>query len=88
VKSQKYKHGRQLKVKINILFYGETHKPLHLDKWNLVQYRIMDMSSIWITNFIDKAFIYGNSAKSWGYIGTNAEALCAEFCNFVQCHTL
>jgi len=24
--------------------------------------------------------------KFLGYVGTNAEQLCAEFCNFVQCH--
>jgi hypothetical protein len=28
---------------------------------------------------------YGNNAKSWGSVGTKAEPLSAEFCNFVQC---
>jgi hypothetical protein len=27
-----------------------------------------------------------DGAKFWGYIVINAEPLCVEFCNFVQCH--
>jgi hypothetical protein len=35
----------------------------------------------------DAAFIkYGDGAKFWGYVVINAEQLCVEFCNFVQCH--
>jgi hypothetical protein len=28
--TKKYEHGGLLKFKINILFYGETHEPLHV----------------------------------------------------------
>jgi hypothetical protein len=31
-------------------------------------------------------FKYGDGANFWGYVGINAEPLCVEFCNFVQCH--
>jgi hypothetical protein len=33
----------------------------------------------------DAAFKYGDGAKFWGYVVINAEQLCVEFCNFVQC---
>jgi hypothetical protein len=36
--------------------------------------------------FFDEAFKYGDGAKVWGYVGTNAEPLCVELRNFVQCH--
>jgi hypothetical protein len=34
----------------------------------------------------DAVFKYGDGAKFRGYVGINAEPLCAEFFNFVQCH--
>jgi hypothetical protein len=34
----------------------------------------------------DAVFKYDDGAKFWGYVGINAEPLCIEFCNFVQCH--
>jgi hypothetical protein len=34
--------------------------------------------------FLDGAFEYGGSFKFRGYVGTNAEPLCVEFCNFVN----
>jgi hypothetical protein len=37
VANQKYEHGGGLKVTINILFFEESHEPLHLDKWSLAQ---------------------------------------------------
>jgi hypothetical protein len=37
--------------------------------------------------FFGGAFECGGGSKFWGYVGTNAEALCVEFCNFVHCHT-
>jgi hypothetical protein len=43
-------------------------------------------SFIWIAILFDEGFKYGDGAKFWGYIGTNAEALCIELCNIVQCH--
>jgi hypothetical protein len=33
----------------------------------------------------DEAFKYSDGAQFWGYVGTNAEALCVGFCNFVHC---
>jgi hypothetical protein len=29
---------------------------------------------------------YGSISKLQGYVGTNTELLCAEFCNLVQCY--
>jgi hypothetical protein len=33
-----------------------------------------------------ESFKYSDGVKLRGYVGTNAEKLCVEFCNFVQCH--
>jgi hypothetical protein len=44
-------------------------------------------SFILIIVFFDEAFKYDDCAKFWGYVGTNAEPVCVEFCNFMQCHT-
>jgi hypothetical protein len=33
----------------------------------------------------DEAFLYGDGAKFLD-VRTNAEQLCVELCNFVQCH--
>jgi hypothetical protein len=65
-----------------------THEPLHLDKWTLLQKEIMDIpiSFVWIIILFDAVFKYGDGAKFLGYVLINAEQLCAEFCNFVQCH--
>jgi hypothetical protein len=46
----------------------------------------MPISFIWIIILFDAVFKYGDGAKLWGYVGINAEPLCVEFCNFVQCH--
>jgi hypothetical protein len=43
-------------------------------------------SFTWIIILFDAVFKYGDGAKIWGYVVINAEQLCAEFCNFVQCH--
>jgi hypothetical protein len=45
-------------------------------------------SCILIIIFFDGALEYGGGSKFWSYVGQNAEPLCAEFCNFVQCHTV
>jgi hypothetical protein len=48
---------------------------------------VIPVSFIWIIILFDTVFIkYGDGAKFWGYVGTNAEPLRIEFCNFVQCH--
>jgi hypothetical protein len=65
-----------------------THETLHSDKWSLVYLKIMDIptSFIWIVNLFNEAFKCGDGGKFWGYAGINAEPLCVELCNFVQCH--
>jgi hypothetical protein len=45
-------------------------------------------SFIWIINLFDKAFKYGGGVKCWGYVGTNAEPLCVQLCNFVEYYIL
>jgi hypothetical protein len=66
-----------------------THDPLHLAKWSFVHWKMMDIhtSFIWIIIFFDGAFECGGDLTFWGYVGTNAEILFVEFCNFVPCHT-
>jgi hypothetical protein len=44
------------------------------------------ISFIWIIILFDTVFKYGDGVKFWGYVVINAEPLCVEFCNFVQCH--
>jgi hypothetical protein len=67
-----------------------SHELLHLDKWSLVQWKIMGIptSCIWIMIWFDKAFNSSYSMKFWGYVTWNAELLCIEFCSFVQSHIL
>jgi hypothetical protein len=43
-------------------------------------------SFIWIIIFFGGAFEYGGISKLSGYVLTKAKLLCAEFCNFLQCH--
>jgi hypothetical protein len=43
-------------------------------------------SFIWIIILFDAVFKYDDGVKFWGYVGINAEPLCVELCNFVQCH--
>jgi hypothetical protein len=65
-----------------------THEPLNLGRGSSLQWSIMGLptSFIWIVVSFDEVFEYGDSAKFWGYVGTNSEPLCVEFCSFVQCH--
>jgi hypothetical protein len=88
VRNEKYKHEGQLKVKIHVLLYGD-------DSWNVIfrqmkfsAVKVMDITTsfIWIIALFDKAFNCADGVKFWGYVGTNAEPLCVEFSNFVQCH--
>jgi hypothetical protein len=66
-----------------------AHEPLHLGKWILVQWNIMNIStsSILIYFLFNEAFKFGDGAKFWDYVGTNAKPLCVKFCNFVQYDT-
>jgi hypothetical protein len=43
-------------------------------------------SFILIISLFNAVFKYSDGAKFLGYVVTNAEQLCVEFCNFVQCH--
>jgi hypothetical protein len=76
-------------LKFTLCFMETIHKPLVLEKWSLVQHKKIDIctSSIWITILFDEAFKC-DGAKFWRYVGTHAESLCLEFCNFVHCHIL
>jgi hypothetical protein len=67
-----------------------AHESLYLDKWSFVWWKIIDIPTSFngIIILFDRAFEYGSSSKFWGYVGTNTEHLCVEFCSFVQCHTL
>jgi hypothetical protein len=51
---------------------------LHLDKWSLVQWKIIDVpiSFVLIVIFFDEAVKYGIGAKFWGHVGTNAKPPC------------
>jgi hypothetical protein len=55
----------------------------------LVQQKFIDTptSFILIIIFFDEALKYGDGETFWGYVGTNAEPLCVNFCNFVQCNS-
>jgi hypothetical protein len=71
------KHGAQLKVKIHILFCGDNSWTTALVK-NEVWYNDRSCTSvIVIIIFFGEAFKYGYDAKFWGFVGTNAEPLCA-----------
>jgi hypothetical protein len=78
------------KLQFIFCFMEITHKPLHLEKWSLVQKTIMDtpMSFISIIILCNKVCKYGYGANFWGYVEKNAKPLCVEFCNFVQCFSL
>jgi hypothetical protein len=75
-------------LKFIVCFVETTHEPLYLDKWTLVYGEIMDITTsfIWVIILFDAVFKNGDGAKFWGYFGINAEPLCVELCNFVQCH--
>jgi hypothetical protein len=64
----------------------EIHEPFHPGEC-FVQSKIMDIPSrfILIIIFCDGAFEYGCGSKFGGYVGTDAEPPCVEFCNFEQC---
>jgi hypothetical protein len=72
------------KLKFTFHFMEITHEPLQLDKLRFVQWEIMDIltSFIWTIIFFHGAFEYGGGPKFWGYVGTDAELFCVEFCNF------
>jgi hypothetical protein len=74
------------KLKFAFCFMETAHEPLHLDKWSLVQWKITDMptSFIWIVVSFLEAFKYGDGAKFWSYVRTDAEPLCVELWFFAM----
>jgi hypothetical protein len=77
-------------LKFTCYFMERTHETLHLDKLRFVHWNVINIPTIFILTiiFFDLAFEYGSGSKFWGYVGTNDELLCVEFCNFEQCLTL
>jgi hypothetical protein len=61
-------------LKFTFYFMETAHEPLLLEKWNFVQWKIMDIptSFIWNIIFFGGVFEYGSDSKFWGYAGTNA----------------
>jgi hypothetical protein len=64
-------------------FMESTHELFHLEEMYFCKVKEQGhpTSFICIINLFDNTFIYGEGAKFWGYVGTNAE-LSAEFCNY------
>jgi hypothetical protein len=61
-------------LKFTFYFMETAHELLLLEKWNFVQWKIMDIPTSFILNLIFFAgvFEYGSDSKLWGYAGTNA----------------
>jgi hypothetical protein len=74
-------------LKFTFYFMGSTHELSHLDNWSSVPWKIMDVptSFVWTIIFFDGAFEYGGISKFWAYVGSNAELLCADLCNYGRC---
>jgi hypothetical protein len=68
-------------LKFTLGFMETTHEPLHLRQIKFGTVKDVPKSIIWIIILFDKAFKLGNGATFWGYVGTNAESLRAEFYN-------
>jgi hypothetical protein len=75
-----------LNVEIRV-FMEAAQEPLCLDKPSMLQWNITDLdtSCISIIILFDEAFKYGDYAKFWVHVWTNANPLCTEFCSFVRC---
>jgi hypothetical protein len=64
---KKYKHGWRLRIKIYILFYGDSsrtiaHEPLHQTKFGAVKdHRLAN--KFYLNNHSDESFKYGDGAK-------------------------
>jgi hypothetical protein len=75
-------------LKFTFYFVEKTHEPLHLRHTKLcTTLKIMDTPTgfIWIIISFDRPFEYSGISIFWGYVGTDVELRCLEFCNFVQC---
>jgi hypothetical protein len=71
-----------------ILFLYKTHKPLHLDKGSLVQWKIINIAtgSVQICILYVKSFKYVSFAKFCGYVWRNSEFVYVEFCKTSGVH--
>jgi hypothetical protein len=65
-----------------------THEALHVDKRRFVQSKLMNVpTNSFVIIFSDRTLEYVDGWKFLGYVGTNAEPPCIEFCNFVHFRT-
>jgi hypothetical protein len=83
---KKKQRGWRLKLKFIFCFTNTTHEPSHLEQRSFVLYKIVNIPTGFTRtiSFFDETFIYGDCAKFWHYVRTNAESLSVEFCNFLQ----
>jgi hypothetical protein len=73
--------------KFILYFIERTLEHFNLDIRSSVHWNTMDIPTICICIiiFFDGDFDCGSGSTFWGYVGTNAELLCVEFYNFLQC---
>jgi hypothetical protein len=71
------------------LFHGDKSWTSAI-KQSKYREKVMGMNTgfIWDIILLDEDFKYGDGTIFWGYVRTNTEPLCVEFCNFAQCHIL
>jgi hypothetical protein len=77
VRNQKYEGGGRSKLKFTFCIMETTDGPLHLHEgwYSKTQTRL----------FLLLLFYVGRRYEIFGLLKTNAEQLCVEFCNTVQC---
>jgi hypothetical protein len=74
------------KLKFTFYFMDSTHEPLHLDKWSLVHWKVMDIPTrfirivIFLTELLNMAAFRNCEVLCWDKLH------CVECCNFVKCH--
>jgi hypothetical protein len=67
---KKYECGGRLNVNIYILLYGETYESFYLDKWSLVQGKIVkNLQALFKTLFFYEGAKCGDGVKFWGVLG-------------------
>jgi len=73
-----------LKIKINILLHGDNSWTVSLRQIHFVAVKYdghyIHTRFIKIIILFDESVKYGDGAKFWGYVGTNAEPLRVLFC--------
>jgi hypothetical protein len=73
-------------LKFKFCFIERNHEPLHLDEYLCIESSWTCLQVSFESMFFNKAFEYGIISKLRGYVETNAELLCVELCNFVECY--